>query len=563
MISLLVDEQNDLLNNFNTEQIYCDPVTQFDIIHIAIILKRVEFIQKYSNLCSKQSKLPYFHLALQYLPGVAYLFEFEIDRVNENNETSLMYAVKGNNIYWAKQLIYQAGKISNQKQTALNFAKSDEMIRLLQMENNYSLQSRKLPREHYFKSIKLFMEQNKEMKQLALDVKEADDFIKNNLQQKLKDFKQLNQDWCNRIDNCIDLNQIENEEENWVLAEISCFQQEKLFLSPLLYAVMTNNIQAVSILKQKFIKTACKLTGVTGLLLALRLGYENIANILLQERSMYTLINVTPFVAAVAGNLFEYGLKHFIDQKDINDNLNKSPLLQAVVTHNVAAFNYLIYQAVDIYTSSWTPLQAAAYYGFNDFVHELVPYQAGQSHPQGSALMRAVQRDNISGVKMLVKFEACMVDKQNIFASINAVVQKNTQVLNLLVDYERDLKMQEFSCVDIAIQYDSPECLDILLKKKVGSAFDPIFNAVMRQNTACLRVCMKYLQKDIKINNQCVLEQVAKLNLFNNELQNYFFSSNQNARAFALAVRADNPGAELAISSQFAFNRAECFEYEV
>ncbi|CAL6080928.1 Hypothetical_protein [Hexamita inflata] len=123
--------------------------------------------------------------------------------------------------------------------------------------------------------------------------------------------------------------------------------------------------------------------------------------------------------------------------------------------------------------------------------------------------------------------------------------------------------MQEFSCVDIAIQYDSPECLDILLKKKVGSAFDPIFNAVMRQNTACLRICMKYLQKDIKSNNQCVLEQVAKLNLFNNELQNYFFSSNQNAKAFALAVRADNPGAELAISSQFAFNRAEMYEYEV
>ncbi|CAL6080924.1 Ankyrin_repeat-containing domain superfamily [Hexamita inflata] len=211
MISLLVDDQNNLLNNLNTEQIHCDPVTQFDIIHIAIILKRVEFIQKYSNLCSKQSKLPYFHLALQYLPGVAYLFEFEIDRVNDNNETSLMYAVKGNNIYWAKQLIYQAGQISNQKQTALNFAKSDEMIRLLQMENNYSLQSRKLPHEHYFKSIKLFMEQNKEMKQLALDVKEADDFIKNNLQQKLKDFKQLNQNWCNRIDNCIDLNQIEND----------------------------------------------------------------------------------------------------------------------------------------------------------------------------------------------------------------------------------------------------------------------------------------------------------------------------------------------------------------
>ena len=58
---------------------------------------------------------------------------------------------------------------------------------------------------------------------------------------------------------------------------------------------------------------------------------------------MFSALNVTPFVASIAGGLFQFGKQNFNEQKDIYDSKNKSPLLQAVVSHDVEAFEYLFY----------------------------------------------------------------------------------------------------------------------------------------------------------------------------------------------------------------------------
>ena len=144
--------------------------------------------------------------------------------------------------------------------------------------------------------------------------------------------------------------------------------------SPLMYAAVTNNRRAVLLLKEVFLCSSCPRTGIGALMMALRMGYTDIADLLLDEEKMYTNLKVSPFVAAISGGAFRYAVEHFSYQKDDYDSGGKSPLLQAVVSNDLEAFSFLRYQAKSCEGESWTPLQAAAYYGNAHLVVQLLPY---------------------------------------------------------------------------------------------------------------------------------------------------------------------------------------------
>lgn len=80
-------------------------------------------------------------------------------------------------------------------------------------------------------------------------------------------------------------------------------------------------------------------------MMALRVGYFDIADILIDERDMFTVNKVTPYVGAIAGGGFAYAEDHFAEQRDICDQCGKSSLHQAICSHNVDAFKKLFYQA--------------------------------------------------------------------------------------------------------------------------------------------------------------------------------------------------------------------------
>ena len=78
-------------------------------------------------------------------------------------------------------------------------------------------------------------------------------------------------------------------------------------------------------------------------MMALRVGHFEIADMLMDERKIFTAKRVTPYVGAIAGGSFSFAEDHFADQRDIYDKSGKTSLHQAICSHNVDAFRKLFY----------------------------------------------------------------------------------------------------------------------------------------------------------------------------------------------------------------------------
>lgn len=140
-----------------------------------------------------------------------------------------------------------------------------------------------------------------------------------------------------------------------------------------MYAALTNNKSAVSLLKSHFLYETHPEQRISTLMMALRVGHFDVAEMLMDERDVFTAKHVTPYVGAIAGGSFAFAENHFADQCDIYDKSGKSPLHQAICSHDAAAFKKLFYQASEpTQVTQWNHLCCAAYYGVSEFIIPLL-----------------------------------------------------------------------------------------------------------------------------------------------------------------------------------------------
>ncbi|CAL6022327.1 Protein_21.1 [Hexamita inflata] len=596
----LIFKRNNCIQHYINDDIFTEVISKLNPLHIAIYTQNDIAVEK---LLGRYRNIPhrsYFQFALSYAPDYAQKFIFDKDQLGLQNETSLMVAILRNNLYWVEKLIYQAGVVVDQRITALAMAnslyneseKSKQIIKLLLFEYNYSkIQQLAIDipnlKAEMQKSLQNYIQNSPQLKYLSQQGnKPYTDDNRQLLYNNLQIFQQNNKDWCKQIDMIQEIDVQDDEirnieiENQWKQFQTNIFSIKELLLSPLMYAVLTNNITAVQVLKQQYIMSKCIKTGITALLLALRVGNTQIADLLLEERDMFTFVNKTPFSACITGGIFQYGREHFDDQKDIFDFNNESTLLRAVMSYDKEAFKHLLYQAYNLNKDSYQykppqmeddkykavvcykPLQAAAEYSFNDFLYELMQYQATQNLPeQQTALMRAVQFNNLIGVKLLVKFEARIL-LEGASCLMYAAQVGNAEAAQILIDYEADIQYGTMYAADYAIYNNKPQVLDVILAKSEYFNGNPIENAIQSQQTGCLQVAMKYLGK--RIHGFSIIELCSFKELFDYHILDFQFNTNQIARSWAFANKFNNQGAKIAISmsAQQQQSKVDFYEYE-
>ncbi|CAL6057996.1 Ankyrin_repeat-containing domain superfamily [Hexamita inflata] len=369
----LIFKRNNCIQHYINDDIFTEAISKLNPLHIAIYTQNDIAVEKLLGRYRNIQHRSYFQFALSYTPDYAQKFIFDKDQLGLQNETSLMVAILRNNLYWVEKLIYQAGIVVDQRITALAMAnslyneteKSKQIIKLLLFEYNYSkIQQLAIDipnlKVEMQKSLQNYIQNCPQLKHLSQQGnKPYTDDNRQLLYNNLQIFQQNNKDWCKQIDMIQEIDVQDDEirnieiENQWKSFQTNIFSIKELLLSPLMYAVLTNNIIAVQILKQQYIMSKCIKTGITALLLALRVGNTQIADLLLEERDMFTFVNKTPFSACITGGIFQYGREHFDDQKDIFDFNNESTLLRAVMSYDKEAFKHLLYQAYNLNKNSY------------------------------------------------------------------------------------------------------------------------------------------------------------------------------------------------------------------
>ena len=118
----------------------------------------------------------------------------------------------------------------------------------------------------------------------------------------------------------------ENEENHWKASKIYAYQEDDLFISPLMYAAITRNKHAALLLMPHFLRSVHHRQHISALMMALRVGNFDVADMLLEEKDLFTAKRVTPYVGAIAGGSFAFAEEHFAEQRDIADESEKTPL---------------------------------------------------------------------------------------------------------------------------------------------------------------------------------------------------------------------------------------------